>query len=94
MPCICRIQNPYIARAGRVAAAHGEATGRGGAGQNGTPNDRFAQKTTDHRTLEGIEHAYSERPVRSTNNRNAIEQSIVYVYIYIYIYMYLFIYGI
>ena len=46
----CRIQNPDIPWAGRVGAAHGGAAGRGRAGQDGTPTDRFAQETTVPRT--------------------------------------------
>ena len=48
----CRTQNPNIRRAGRGGAAHGGAVGRGRVGQNGTPADRFAQKTTVPRTLQ------------------------------------------
>ena len=59
--CICRIQNPDIPRAGRVGAAHGGAAGRGGAGQHGTPTDRFAQEITVLRTLQGTVCNCSER---------------------------------
>ena len=43
---------------------------RGGAGQNGTPTEQFAQKTSVARTLQGIEYTSSERFSRSTNKRN------------------------
>ena len=36
----------YVPRAGRVGAAHDGAARRGGAGQDGTPTDLFAQETT------------------------------------------------
>ena len=58
MPCwskACRIQNPDIPRAGRVGAAHGGAAGRGGAGQDRTPTDRFDQKTSVPRTFQ-VQH--------------------------------------
>ena len=42
----CRVPNPNLPRAIRVGAAHGGATGRGGAGQNGTPTGRVGQKLT------------------------------------------------
>ena len=43
---ICWIQGPDIPQAGRGGAAHGEAAGRSGAGQDGTPTGRSAQETT------------------------------------------------
>ena len=58
---ICRTQNPEIQQAGRCVAAHGEAARQGGAGQNGTPTDRFAQETTVHPALQGIEDNCPER---------------------------------
>ena len=64
-----RIRTP---RAGRVGAAHSGAVGRGEAGQDEAPTDRFAQETTDHRTFQGILHTCSERLFRSTNKRNPI----------------------
>ena len=51
----CLIRNSDISRAGRGAAAHGEAAGQGGAGQDGTPTDRFAQETTVPAAYRGIE---------------------------------------
>ena len=60
-PSCFRIQNPDIARAGRVGAAHGGAAGLGGAGQDGTPTERFAQETPDPRTPQGIERTCPER---------------------------------
>ena len=65
----CRIQNPDI-RAGRVGATHGGAAGRGGAGQDGTPTDRFAQETIVLRTVQGMEDNRPERFFGSTNKRN------------------------
>ena len=52
----CRIQNLDIPQAGRVGAAPGGAAGRGGAGQDGRPTERFAQGTTVPRTAQGIKH--------------------------------------
>ena len=51
----CRVQNPDIPRAGRDGAAHGGTAGRGGAEQDGTPTDLFAQETTVPHTLQTIE---------------------------------------
>ena len=42
---------------------------RGGAGQNGTPTEHFAQLTSVPRTLQGIEDMSPER-LRRTNKRN------------------------
>ena len=60
----------YVSQAGRVGAAHGQAAGWGGAGQDGTPTNRFAQGTTVSSTRQGIEHTCPERLFRSTNKRN------------------------
>ena len=50
---------------GRRTAGRG-----GGAGQDRTPTERFAQETTVPRTFQGIEHTYPELLPRSTNKRN------------------------
>ena len=43
---------------------------RGGAGQDGTPTEQFAQKTSVPHTLKSIEDTSLERLRRSTNKRN------------------------
>ena len=58
----CRFQNKDIPRVGRVGAVHSGAAGRGRAGQDGTPTDRFAQETTDPRTLQGIQNTLHKFP--------------------------------
>ena len=63
----CRIQNPSIARAGRVGRC--TAGRRGWAGQDGTPTDRSAKETTVPRTFQGIEGNCPERLFGSTNKK-------------------------
>ena len=48
---MCRVQNPDLSLAGRSGAAHGGAVGQGGAEQDRTPTDRFAQATIVPRVL-------------------------------------------
>ena len=60
----------YVPRAGGGGAAHGEAAGPGGAGQDGMPAGRFAQETTDPLAYQGIEDNCPERLFGSTNKRN------------------------
>ena len=43
---------------------------RGGAGQNGTPTEHFAQETSVPRTPQGIVDTSPERPPGRTNKRN------------------------
>ena len=57
-------------RAGRGEAAHSGATGRRGAGQDGTSTDRFAQVPTVCCALLGIVDTCLERPLGSTNTGN------------------------
>ena len=55
---------------GRVAAVHGRAAGQGGAGQDGTPTDWFAQETTVPRALQSIEDNCPGHLFGSTNKGN------------------------
>ena len=66
---IAESQNPDIPLAGRVGAAHGGAAGRGPAGQDGAPTDRFAQETTP----QGVARNCPERLFRRTNKRNPMK---------------------
>ena len=68
----CRIQSPDIQRAGPVGAAHGGAAGRGTAGQDGAPTDRFAKKTIVPRALWSTEDNCPERPFGDTDEGNRI----------------------
>ena len=72
-PVICRIQNPYIPRAGRGGAAHGRVAGRGGARHFGTPTDRFAHETSVHFAFQGIENNCAERLSAATNKGYPIQ---------------------
>ena len=65
----CSIQNSDILRARQFGATHGEAAGRGAAGQDGTPTGRFAWKTTVSLTLQTIEHTCPEHFVKITNEK-------------------------
>ena len=62
-----RIQKPDIPRAGRGRTAHGGAAGRGEAGQDGSPTNRFAKELIVSVALSSIVQNCSERLFRSTN---------------------------
>ena len=54
---------------GRVGSGR-TAGRRGGARQDGTPTEQFAQETSVPRTPQGVEDTSPERPPRSTNKQN------------------------